>query len=82
MASKYQVCTLCGGAGHKMSNCKELSLPPEGFFKPSGGGHCHDDDCDDEKLRTELLQLASTLFNTPRSKYRWSNRKVTRIVVV
>jgi hypothetical protein len=60
MASKYQVCTLCGGTGHKMSKCKELGLPPEGFFKPSGGGHCHDDDCD-EKLPAELLQFAYTI---------------------
>lgn len=68
MASKYQVCTLCGGAGHKMSNCKELALPPEGFFKPSGGGHIHDDDCD-EKLGMDLLHFTrkvSTKFTAPR----------------
>jgi hypothetical protein len=48
------MCRVCGGTGHKLSKCKELGLPPEGFFKPSGGGgHCHDEE-DDEKLAKQL----------------------------
>ena len=73
MSTSQLVCTVCGGAGHKMSKCKELGLPPEGFFKPSGGGHCHDEDCEDEALRIELMNLAFTLIKN-KSHYRPAKR--------
>jgi hypothetical protein len=40
-------CTLCGNAGHQASRCKELGVPPDGFYKPSPGMHQGDDDCDE-----------------------------------
>ena len=47
-ANPKHPCTLCGNAGHQASRCKELGVPPEGFYKPSPGMHQgDDDDCDD-----------------------------------
>jgi hypothetical protein len=46
-------CTICGKGGHSASRCKELGIPPEGFYKPSPGMHQHDDD-EDEKARRNL----------------------------
>jgi hypothetical protein len=40
-------CTICGKEGHSASRCKELGIPPDGFYKPAPGQHQHDDDCDD-----------------------------------
>ena len=40
-------CTICGNGGHSASRCKELGIPPEGFYKPAPGQHQHDDDCED-----------------------------------
>ena len=37
-------CTICGKGGHSASRCKEISIPPEGFYKPAPGQHQHDDD--------------------------------------
>ncbi len=64
------ICRVCGGTGHKLSKCKELGLSPEGFFKPSGGGHCHDedDDCDERVAKQIALfyKLLQHSFATKR----------------
>lgn len=47
-------CMACGEQGHKSSHCKNISLPPEGFYTGGGGGgHSHDDD--DENCSTFLM---------------------------
>jgi hypothetical protein len=60
------MCRVCGGTGHKLSKCKELGLPPEGFFKPSGGGgHCHDEDDDcDERVAKQIALLYKQLVQS------------------
>ena len=47
-------CTICGKGGHPASRCKELGIPPEGFYKPAPGQHQHDDD-EDEKLQNQYV---------------------------
>jgi hypothetical protein len=44
--SSATTCMACGEQGHKSSSCKNISLPPEGFYTGGGGGggHSHDDD--------------------------------------
>lgn len=44
--SSPTTCMACGEQGHKSSMCKNISLPPEGFYTGGGGGggHSHDDD--------------------------------------
>jgi hypothetical protein len=45
----------CGEQGHKSSRCKNISLPPEGFYTGggSGGGHSHDED--DERVSVSAM---------------------------
>ena len=50
-ANPKHPCTLCGNAGHQASRCKELGVPPEGFYKPSPGMHQGDDDDCDNAIR-------------------------------
>jgi hypothetical protein len=38
---------ICGKEGHSASRCKEIGIPPDGFYKPAPGQHQHDEDCDD-----------------------------------
>jgi hypothetical protein len=40
-------CTVCGGGCTRPSHCKSLGVPPDGFYTGGGGGHQHDDDCED-----------------------------------
>lgn len=47
-------CTICGKGGHSASRCKELGIPPEGFYKPAPGQHQHDDDCEEEAFKRTL----------------------------
>jgi hypothetical protein len=60
-------CTLCGNAGHQASRCKELGVPPDGFYKPSPGMHQGDDDCDDAiRGRAKRRRIDSiTEYNIP-----------------
>jgi hypothetical protein len=58
--SGFPPCTICGDTRHRTSQCKELGIPPEGFFKPSPGQH-HCDEDDDEKAR--LLFVLNTLIS-------------------
>ena len=59
-------CSVCGKGGHSPSRCKELGIPPEGFYKPAPGQHQHDGD-EDERLIFHLEQLTyaytHVLFN-------------------
>jgi hypothetical protein len=50
-------CTICGKGGHSASRCKELGIPPEGFYKPSPGMHQHDDD-EDESIHIVQLKYS------------------------
>lgn len=48
---RASACMHCGEKGHLSRQCKDLKVPPEGFFTGGGGGgggHSHDDD--DESL--------------------------------
>ena len=49
-------CTICGKEGHSASRCKEIGIPPDGFYKPAPGQHQHDEDCDD-KIRVIHLKI-------------------------
>ena len=55
-------CTLCGNTGHRASRCKELGVPPDGFYKPSPGMHQGDDDDCDEKVRNLHLKPMYTIW--------------------
>lgn len=57
-------CTICGHGGHRSSNCKEIGIPPDGFYKSAPGQHQHDDDCDDSLLTSnyELLYMYNKLI--------------------
>jgi len=48
-------CSVCGKGGHRASNCKELGIPPDGFYKPAPGQHQHDDDEDEAISINEIL---------------------------
>ena len=40
-------CSVCGNNCRSVSNCKELGIPPDGFYKPEPGTtqeHQHDDE--------------------------------------
>jgi hypothetical protein len=50
-------CTICGKGGHSASRCKEIGIPPEGFYKPAPGQHQHDDDEDESLHVIHLAQL-------------------------
>lgn len=60
--SKTQQCTLCGNAGHQASRCKELGVPPEGFYKPSPGMHQGDDEEDESLKRILPLKPMYTIW--------------------
>jgi hypothetical protein len=47
MSYQQYPCSICGKGGHRASNCKELGIPPDGFYKPAPGQHQHDEDCED-----------------------------------
>jgi hypothetical protein len=55
-------CTICGKGGHSPSRCKELGIPPEGFYKPAPGQHQHDDD-EDESINLYLKQCYNIWLN-------------------
>jgi hypothetical protein len=65
-------CTICGNAGHNPSHCKELGIPPNGFYKPSPGMHQHDDD-EDESMkqinRVFYLKVAQLLSKCTNNYY-------------
>lgn len=48
-------CSICGKGGHRASNCKELGIPPDGFYKPAPGQHHHDEDEDEAINIDEIL---------------------------
>ncbi len=51
-------CTICGHGGHSASRCKEIGIPPEGFYKPAPGQHQHDDDDEGESIHViHIAQL-------------------------
>ena len=47
-------CTICGHGGHSASRCKEIGIPPDGFYKPEKGQHHHDED-EDESIHIQQL---------------------------
>lgn len=47
-------CSICGKGGHSASRCKEIGIPPDGFYKPAPGQHQHDDDEDESAYIAEL----------------------------
>jgi hypothetical protein len=49
-------CSVCGKGGHSASRCKELGIPPDGFYKPAPGQHQHDDD-EDETARIHISEI-------------------------
>ena len=51
-------CSVCGKGGHQASRCKELGIPPDGFYKPSPGQHQHDEDCDDEAINLAQIHYS------------------------
>lgn len=54
-------CMLCGKAGHRVSNCTEIGIPPYGdFFRPSSSGGCDDDE--DEAIYFEKLQKSYQMW--------------------
>jgi hypothetical protein len=55
-------CTICGKGGHSASRCKELGIPPDGFYKPPPGQHQHDDD-EDESINLYLKQCYNVWLN-------------------
>jgi hypothetical protein len=57
-------CTICGHGGHRPSNCKEIGIPPDGFYKPAPGQHQHDDDDD------EMIHIAELLYSYKKWLYR------------
>jgi hypothetical protein len=61
-ANPKHPCTLCGNAGHQASRCKELGVPPDGFYKPSPGMHQGDDDCDESLKRNLPLKPMHTIW--------------------
>lgn len=64
-------CSVCGKGGHIASRCKELGIPPDGFYKPASGQHQHNED-DDEHLVINLEQLTykytEMLYNIVKSR--------------
>ena len=56
-------CSVCGKGGHRASNCKELGIPPDGFYKPAPGQHQHDEDEDDAINLYELLYSYNKWFH-------------------
>ncbi len=50
-------CTICGHGGHSASRCKEIGIPPDGFYKPAPGHHHHDEDED------EMIHIAELLYS-------------------
>jgi hypothetical protein len=57
-------CSICGRGGHRASNCKEIGIPPDGFYKPSPGQHQHDDNED------EMIHTAELLYSYKKWLYR------------
>lgn len=59
MSHQSYPCSICGKGCNQASRCKELGIPPDGFYKPSSGTHQHDEDCEDnnEQLIMKLEQL-------------------------
>lgn len=49
-------CSVCGKGGHRASNCKELGIPPDGFYKPAPGQHQRDDD-EDETVTIHITEI-------------------------
>jgi hypothetical protein len=50
-------CTICGHGGHRASNCKEIGIPPDGFYKPAPGQHHHDEE-EDEHIHLAQLHYS------------------------
>lgn len=50
-------CSICGYGGHSASRCKEIGIPPDGFYKPAPGQHQHDDDCDESYRQISIDEL-------------------------
>jgi hypothetical protein len=48
--SSISTCMACGEQGHRSSSCKNIALPPEGFYTGGGGGGGHSHDEDDERV--------------------------------
>jgi hypothetical protein len=57
-------CSICGYTGHSASKCKEIRIPPDGFYKPAPGQHQHDDDED------EMIHIAELLYSYQKWFYR------------
>jgi hypothetical protein len=66
-------CSICGHGGHRASNCKEIGIPPDGFYAPSPGQHHHDDDCDDE-----IIRIVELLYSYQKCQYRAINHCYTK----
>ena len=56
-------CTICGKEGHSASRCKELGIPPDGFYKPAPGQHQHTDDEDESAYIAQLKYSYTKWFN-------------------
>lgn len=52
---QHYPCLICGKGGHSASRCKEIGIPPDGFYKPSPGQHNHGNDEDEKISLDELL---------------------------
>lgn len=54
-------CSICGKGGHSATRCKEIGIPPDGFYKPAPGQHQHDDD-EDESAYIAQLKYSYTIW--------------------
>lgn len=57
-------CLICGHGGHRASNCKEIGIPPDGFYTPAPGQHQHDDNCDDQ-----IIHITKLLYSYQKFQY-------------
>lgn len=54
-------CSICGKGGHSASRCKEIGIPPDGFYKPQPGQHNHADD-EDESISIYEVRYAYNMW--------------------
>lgn len=69
-------CTICGHGGHSSSRCKEIGIPPDGFYKPAPGQHQHDND-EDEKINVDELLYSYKKWLNRVVKYNQMTKKLS-----
>ena len=78
MSTAYP-CSMCGGSCKSASRCKELGVPPDGFYKPAPGQHQHDEDCEDAipgcyKQREDYNDESAQIAQLKYAYIKWFNK--------